>query len=77
MHIVDYLLVIGIFFLIYNFLRKTEGLKVAIAIFIIYILNYLSFALGLEHTTDILNKVVDFLVLSAVMIFANEIRMLI
>ena len=75
MHIVDYLLVIGIFFLIYNFLRKTEGLKVAIAIFIIYILNYLSFALGLEHTTDILNKVVDFLVLSAVMIFANEIRM--
>jgi diadenylate cyclase len=55
-------------------LKKTEGLKVAIAIFILYIFNYIAFAFGLEHTTDILNKIVNFLVLAAVMIFTPEIR---
>jgi diadenylate cyclase len=75
MQIVDFILVLAIVFTIYKFLKKTEGFKIAIAIFVIYVLNYLSFAFGLQYTTDILNKVVDFLVLASVMIFYPEIRM--
>lgn len=75
LNVLDYILILTIFFIIYRFIRKTEALRIVLGVIIIYVLSYIAEILGFQRTAFLLNLGTQTLIFGTILIFHPELRM--
>lgn len=74
--IMDILIIIGLVFLIYRLIRKTEAIRILYGLLIIVLIYFIASLFGFTNTAYIFKKIFDISSIGIVVIFHKEIRMM-
>lgn len=74
-NLLDYFFIIVISYVLYRFIRRTEALKIALGILVIYLLSYIAEQFDLEKTSFLLKLGTQTLIFGTILIFSPELRM--